>query len=188
MLLLQGGTQGGFAGVPLNLIGCTGTADYIVTGNKHIEQRKVRDEFEYRNQLIGIWSKRAAEEAAKYGKVNLVLPEVSNHTTIPDQSTWKLNSNASYVYYCDNETANGNQLNIVGEKLEIEVTNQFSKFLFFVFFFTGIEFSYIPETNGVPLVCDMASSIFSKPIDITKVMIALKLFSYIYFMNKFELM
>lgn len=39
VLLLQGGTQGGFAGVPLNLIGCTGTADYIVTGNTHIEQR-----------------------------------------------------------------------------------------------------------------------------------------------------
>lgn len=117
VILLQGGATGGFAGVALNLIGRTGTADYIVTGG---------------------WSSKAAKEAAKYGKVNLVLPKVSKHTTVPDQSTWKLDSNASYVYYCDNETAD------------------------------GVEFSFIPETNGVPLVCDMSSNIFSRSFDITK--------------------
>lgn len=55
----------------------------------------------------GGWSSKAAKEATKYGKVNLVLPKVSKYTTVPDQSTWKLDSNASYVYYCDNETADG---------------------------------------------------------------------------------
>jgi len=117
VIFLQGGATGGFAGVPLNLIGRTGTADYLVTGG---------------------WSSKAAKEAAKYGKVNLILPKVSKHTTVPDQSTWKLDPNASYVYYCDNETAD------------------------------GVEFSFIPETNGVPLVADMSSNIFSRPFDVTK--------------------
>lgn len=57
---------------------------------------------------LGGWSSKAAKEAAKYGKVNLVLPKVSKHTGIPDQSTWNLDPNASYVHYCDNETADGN--------------------------------------------------------------------------------
>lgn len=89
--------------------------------------------------ISGGWSDKAAREAAKYGKVNLVLPKVKQHTTIPDQSTWNLDPNASYVYYCDNETAD------------------------------GIEFPFIPETNDVPLVADMSSNIFSRPFDVTKV-------------------
>lgn len=88
---------------------------------------------------IGGWSSKAAKEAAKYGKVNLVLPKVSKHTTVPDQTTWNLDKNASYVYYCDNETAD------------------------------GVEFPFIPETDGVPLVADMSSNIFSRPFDVNKV-------------------
>ena len=34
---------------------------------------------------------------------------------------------------------------------------------------TGVEFPFIPETNGVPLVCDMSSNFLSRPFDITKV-------------------
>ncbi|XP_031639780.1 probable phosphoserine aminotransferase, partial [Contarinia nasturtii] len=117
VLFLPGGASGMFAGIPMNLIGRTGTADYVVTG---------------------FFSARAAKEAAKYGNVNLVLPKVGKYTTIPNQSTWKLNANASYVYYCDNETVD------------------------------GVEFPFIPETNGVPLVADMTSNIFSRPINVTK--------------------
>lgn len=68
-----------------------------------------------------------------------MLPKVDKYTGIPDQSTWKLDKNASYVYYCDNETAE------------------------------GIEYPFIPDTNGVPLVVDMSSNIFTRPLDITKV-------------------
>ena len=32
----------------------------------------------------------------------------------------------------------------------------------------GVEFDYIPETNGVPLVADMSSTILSRPIDVSK--------------------
>lgn len=95
--------------------------------------------YQYYWNWTGGWSKKAAEEASKYGKVNLVLPKVTKYTGIPDQSTWNLDRNASYVHYCANETID------------------------------GLEFPFIPETNGVPLVADMSSNMFTKPIDVTKV-------------------
>lgn len=49
-------------------------------------------------------------------------------------------------------------------KLSYQKTSQF-----IVFFSLGIEFDFIPETNGVPLVCDMSSNILTRPLDITKV-------------------
>lgn len=60
------------------------------------------------SQIIsGTWSSKAAKEATKYGKVNLVIPKAAKFTTVPDKSTWNLDPNASYVYYCDNETVDG---------------------------------------------------------------------------------
>lgn len=91
------------------------------------------------NLLPGTWSSKAAKEAAKFGNVNFVIPKASKFTTIPDASTWKLDSNASYVYYCDNETVD------------------------------GVEFPFIPETNGIPLVVDMSSNILSRAIDVSQV-------------------
>lgn len=117
VLLMQGGGTGLFAAVAMNLIGRTGTADYLVTGS---------------------WSSKAAKEAAKYGKVNMVVPKAAKCTCVPDRKDWKLDPNASYLYYCDNET--------------IE----------------GVEFDFVPETNGVPLVVDMSSNIMSRPVDIKK--------------------
>lgn len=86
---MQGGACGAFAAVALNLLNRTGTADYAATGT---------------------WSSKAAKEAAKYGEVNLVFPMADKPGSIPDQSTWKLNQNASYFYYCDNETVDGKYL------------------------------------------------------------------------------
>lgn len=37
----------------------------------------------------------------------MVLPKTTKYTEIPDPSTWNLDPNASYVYYCDNETVHG---------------------------------------------------------------------------------
>ncbi|XP_045447106.1 probable phosphoserine aminotransferase [Melitaea cinxia] len=117
ILFLSGGGQGQFAAVPLNLISRTGSADYVVTG---------------------AWSAKAAKEAKKYGKVNLVLPPTDRYEGIPDQSTWKLDPNASYVHICTNETIH------------------------------GVEFDFIPDTKGVPLVADMSSNFMSKKIDVSK--------------------
>lgn len=118
ILFFQGGGTGLFAAVCMNLMGKTGKADYLVTGS---------------------WSAKAAKEAAKYGKVNLVFPKPDTFTSIPDQKNWKFSSDASFVYYCDNETVH------------------------------GVEFDFVPETNGVPLVADMSSNIFSRKIDVNKV-------------------
>ncbi|XP_045584086.1 phosphoserine aminotransferase [Procambarus clarkii] len=118
VLFMQGGGCGQFAAVPLNLISRTGKADYIVTGS---------------------WSSKAAQEAAKYGKVNQVVPKRERYTGVPDRSSWTLDPDASYFYYCANET--------------IE----------------GVEFHSVPEVpEGVPLVCDMSSNYFSKPVDVSK--------------------
>lgn len=58
--------------------------------------------------MLGTWSKLAAEEAKKFGQINYVIPDLPKGSNIPEQSTWKLSKNASYLYYCANETVSGN--------------------------------------------------------------------------------
>jgi phosphoserine aminotransferase len=89
-------------------------------------------------KISGSWSAKAAKEGAKYGKVNMVIPKPAKFTTIEDQNNWTLSPNASFVYYCDNETVD------------------------------GVEFNFIPDTKGVPLVVDMSSNILSRPFDVSK--------------------
>jgi phosphoserine aminotransferase len=87
----------------------------------------------------GDWSIRAIHEAEKYCTVNVAATTKESHfTTVPSQAELKLSSDAAYVHYCPNETIR------------------------------GVEFPYIPETNGVPLVADMSSSILSRPIDVSR--------------------
>lgn len=118
VLFMQGGAIGENAIVPMNLIGKTGSADYINTGE---------------------WSKKSLKEAKSYGKVNVAASgEPGNFTSIPKQSEWKLDPNASYVHICSNET--------IG----------------------GVEYHWTPETGAVPLVADMSSNILARPIDVNK--------------------
>ncbi|KAM4706975.1 centrosomal protein of 78 kDa-like [Discoglossus pictus] len=119
VLFLQAGGSGQFSSIPLNLIGLkeAKTADYVVTG---------------------AWSAKAAKEAEKYGKVNIVHPKLESYTGIPDPSSWNLNPEASYVYYCANETVH------------------------------GVEFQFVPDVKGAVLVCDMSSNFLSRPVDVSK--------------------
>ncbi|XP_064436144.1 phosphoserine aminotransferase isoform X2 [Mirounga angustirostris] len=119
VIFVQGGGSGQFSAVPLNLIGWKAgrCADYVVTGS---------------------WSAKAAEEAKKFGTVNIVHPKLGSYTKIPDPSTWNLSPDASYVYYCANETVH------------------------------GVEFDFIPDVKGAVLVCDMSSNFLSKPVDVSK--------------------
>ncbi len=118
VLFLQGGASGQFSMVPLNLIGATGKADYAVTGN---------------------FSNVAYKEAKKYGEISVAASSAEkNHTFIPAQSELKLDPQASYFYYCANNTI------------------------------YGTEWQYIPDTGKVPLVCDMSSDILSRPVDVSK--------------------
>ena len=87
VLFLQGGASGQFSMAPLNLIGRTGRADYAVTGN---------------------FSTIAYKEAKKYGEISVAASsEDKNHTYIPQQSQLKLDPQASYFYYCANNTIYG---------------------------------------------------------------------------------
>ena len=118
VLFLQGGASTQFSAVPLNLIGKTGKADYAVTGN---------------------FSNLAYKEAKKYGAISLAASsEDKNHTYIPTQDQLKLDPEASYFYYCANNTI------------------------------YGTEWQYVPDTGDVPLVCDMSSDILSRPVDVSK--------------------
>ena len=118
VLFMQGGAIGENAIVPMNLIGRTGAADYVNTGE---------------------WSKKSIKEAKTYGKVSIAASgEDGNFTSIPKQSGWKLDPNASYVHICSNET--------IG----------------------GVEYHWTPDTGAVPLVADMSSNILSRPIDVSK--------------------
>ncbi|NLR73990.1 3-phosphoserine/phosphohydroxythreonine transaminase [Leeia aquatica] len=87
VLFMQGGGQGQFSAVPLNLIGRTGRADYVNTGH---------------------WSTLAVKEAARYGEAREVCSSAGDaFHGIPDRSGWELDPRAAYVHYTPNETVNG---------------------------------------------------------------------------------
>lgn len=118
VLFLQGGASQQFAEIPLNLLPEDGVADYVETG---------------------IWSKKAIEEARRYGTVNVAASaKAYDYFAIPGQNDWQLSKDAAYLHYCSNET--------IG----------------------GLQFDWIPETGDVPLVADMSSDILSRPLDVSR--------------------
>ena len=89
VLFMQGGAIGENAIVPMNLIGRTGRADYVLTGD---------------------WSKKSYQEAQTYGTVKVAATgEASKFTAIPRRDTWQLDPGAAYVHICSNETIGGVQ-------------------------------------------------------------------------------
>lgn len=118
VLFLQGGASTQFAMIPLNLMNKNKKADYVVTGQ---------------------WAKKAAQEAARYGKVNIVASsEQSKFNHIPELKKENFDVEADYFYITVNNT---------------------------VF---GTRYTQLPDTGNVTLVGDMSSSILSEQIDITK--------------------
>jgi phosphoserine aminotransferase len=87
----------------------------------------------------GVWSGKAIEEAERYCMVNVAASsEDAQFSYAPTQDKWRLSQDAAYVHYTPNET--------IG----------------------GVEFHWIPETGGVPLVADMSSNILSGPLDVSR--------------------
>lgn len=118
ILFLQGGGSTQFAMVPMNLMNKNNTADYVITGQ---------------------WAKKAAEEATRYGKVNIVASSAdTTFDRIPEIEAKNCNPDADYFYITLNNTI------------------------------YGTRWTKLPETGSVPLVGDMSSSILSETIDITK--------------------
>ncbi len=116
VLFVQGGATLEFAMIPMNLKK-NGVFDYIVTG---------------------AWSKKAAAEAKKYGKVNIIASsEDKNYSYIPDCSDLPVDDDADYVYICENETIH------------------------------GTTYSKLPNTKGKILVSDQSSMFLSRPCNVS---------------------
>ena len=87
----------------------------------------------------GIWSHSAIKEAGRYCQVNVVASSREDgYKSILAQANWKTDPNAAYFFYTMNETVN------------------------------GVELHEVPEVGQVPLVCDMTSTLLSRPLQIDK--------------------
>jgi len=87
----------------------------------------------------GIWSGKAISEAKHYCEVRKVASgKEGGYTAIPPRAEWAIDSGAAYLHYTSNETIN------------------------------GVEFQDIPDSQGLPLVCDMSSNILSRSVDIER--------------------
>lgn len=119
VLFVPGGASAQFAMVPLNLMSAKKKADYVDTG---------------------IWSRKAIDEARRYGTVNVATTTKvhDKQVYIPKQSDWLLSDDADYLHYTPNETID------------------------------GVEFNWVPTVRGIPLVADMSSMILSRPVDVSK--------------------
>lgn len=118
VLFMHGGATNQFSMLPLNFLGKGTNADYLCTGH---------------------WSSKACAEAKKFAAINEVhaLDDGKALSILPPDA-WKLNPNAAYVHYCDNETIN------------------------------GVAFAQAPNVGNRPLVCDMTSSILMRPLDVDR--------------------
>lgn len=87
----------------------------------------------------GSWSKKAIAEASKFCNVNIVADSSDqNFTYVPAEDGWQRSNDAAYLHYCANETI------------------------------AGVEFPFIPKSGDTPLVCDMSSTILSRPVDVSR--------------------
>jgi phosphoserine aminotransferase len=123
IFFFQGGASLQFSAVAMNLFGDEEgpKANYLTTGT---------------------WTQGAIGEAKKYGNIN----EVANnkelkYTTLAEPADWKIEADAKYFHYCDNETIQGFEFN---------------------------EFPHEKVPEGQVLVCDMSSNFCSKKIDWSK--------------------
>jgi phosphoserine aminotransferase len=86
----------------------------------------------------GSWSKKAIKEFKKESELNIVASsEDKNFSYIPNVDSESFNKQASFAYITSNNTI------------------------------AGTQWQSFPNTNGVPLVADMSSDIFSKRINVS---------------------
>lgn len=121
VLFLQGGASTQFAAVPLNLINRSESKKglYAVSGQ---------------------FSGKAYKEAQKlgYNVKCIATTKDSTFDHVPTITTDMVDSDASYLHICFNNTI------------------------------YGTKYGYIPDTGDVPLVADMSSCIISEPVDVSK--------------------
>ncbi len=116
VLMMQGGATLEFSAVPLNLM-VKGKADYIDSGN---------------------FAHLAAEEAKRYGEVNIAASSrEANYTYVPDMKDVKLDPDADYVHITQNNTI------------------------------YGTRYIELPDAK-TPIVSDASSMILSEPMDVSR--------------------
>jgi len=87
--------------------------------------------------VSGYWSNRSFKDAQPLGNIKLSASSESNDfNKAPEPESWKYAENDAYVHFCQNETIHG-----------VEYFDSFN-------------------IKNVPIVCDMSSTILSRPIDI----------------------
>ncbi len=117
ILFLQGGAIAQNSMVPLNLLNGK-KANYVVSG---------------------YWSKRSYQDALPFGDMSIAASSESiGYTKAPDIKEWKIDSSASYIHFCSNETIH------------------------------GVEYFDLPSVKTIPIVADMSSHILSRPVDISQ--------------------
>lgn len=117
VMFLHGGARTQFFMLPLNLLNGR-EATYLDTGT---------------------WSYQAAEQARRYGTVNVPFSSRSSgYDRVPAADQIPAAADQAYLHYTSNNTV------------------------------AGSEYHYIPEAAGVPLACDMSSDILSRPVDGSK--------------------
>jgi phosphoserine aminotransferase len=142
IIFSQGGGHGQFAALPLNLCGpCGGEGAHETPPEAHYI-------------VSGVWSQRAATEAAKFCDVKVVgrrgtlgdIRQGSNDGLVmEDESNPNPNPNPNprYVYVCSNETTTGFELQSLGEVARFAAEH----------------------CGGAPLVVDASSDLGSKRVD-----------------------
>ena len=107
VLFLQGGASTQFAAVPLNLIGRTGKADYIVSGQ---------------------FSGKAFKEAQKmgYDVKCIATSKEDNFTYIPEITREDVRPDASYVHICFNNTIYGTKYNYIPDTGDVPLVADMS--------------------------------------------------------------
>lgn len=88
ILFLQGGASTLFAQIPANLV---------------TEEHKTVSYLD-----TGVWSGKAIKEASKYAKVHIVASsKEQNYRTVPELSSWDIDSDSAYLHVVQNETIGG---------------------------------------------------------------------------------
>jgi phosphoserine aminotransferase len=89
--------------------------------------------------VSGYWSAKALIEGQFEGETRVVWDgKDTGYTRLPSLDDLHLSPDAAYLHYVSNETVE------------------------------GLEFSWVPGLNDVPLVCDMSSNLLASPIEIDK--------------------
>jgi phosphoserine aminotransferase len=89
--------------------------------------------------ITGDWGKKALKEAKRVGATNVAATtESGNFRQIPAHADLRLTPGAAYVHMTSNNTIH------------------------------GTEWHAVPDVGAAPLVCDMSSDMYSRPIDIAR--------------------